>query len=317
MVKLSYQNLWANATAIATYLPIQDTDVTPLNLPIHYSYGLSVLHSNLIKGAKIVCGLPDILQREFWSALTTYKFTSLAGVPFLYGMLKRIGFLKTSYPSIRYITQAGGNLNASLKKDFLSYCKANTIAFYVMYGQTEATARIAYVPVEKLQDKITSIGISIPNGELAIAPETGELLYKGPNIFGGYALLRADLKEWKTISSLATGDIATQDKDGYFYITGRIKRFVKLFGNRVNLDDIERFLSNSYPKHTLACIGIEDQHLLISYSGPELDPKPLKKAIFDTYKLHPNAIKIQQLSELPLTGNGKLDYKKIRQEYDV
>jgi len=316
-VKLSEVNLMANAKAIASYLPILDTDVTPLNLPIHYSYGLSVLHSNIISGADIVCGLPDILQREFWSAMEAYKFTSIAGVPFVYEMLKRIGFLKKVHPGLRYITQAGGNLKAALKTVFLSYCKENDVQFYVMYGQTEATARIAYVPEDHLEEKITAIGIAIPNGKLALDPETQELLYSGPNVFGGYATSRKDLKNWSTINSLATGDIATVDKDGYFYITGRIKRFVKIFGNRVNLDDIERFISNTYPQRTLACIGIDDTHILISYSGTELDIKHLKKTIFDAYKLHPNTIKVQQLAELPLTGNGKLDYKKIRQEYDV
>ncbi len=316
-VKLSEENLIANATSIAEYLPIQKEDVTPLNLPLHYSYGLSVLHSNMLSGGKIVCGLPDILQREFWSALEQFKFSSLAGVPFVYEMLKRIGFLKKSYPSIRYISQAGGNLNINIKNLFIDYCFENNIEFYVMYGQTEATARISYVPPAKLKDKITSIGLPIPKGTLSLDPETSELMYEGPNVFGGYAVNKNDLTLWETIEQLRTGDIARKDEDGYFYITGRIKRFVKLFGNRINLDDVERFINRTFTTVVSACVGIEDTHLLMVYEGAALDVGEIKKVIFEMYRIHPKAIKIQQLTALPLTGNGKIDYKNIGLEYDL
>lgn len=314
-VKLSEYNLVQNAQSIIDYLPIQNNDSTPLNLPLHYSYGLSVFNSNAIAGGKIICGLPDILEKKFWNYLSEYGFTSIAGVPFIYEMLKRIGFLKKQYPSLKYISQAGGNLSQNIKKEFYSYCRNNEIEFFVMYGQTEATARISYVPPKKLDEKLRSIGVPIKNGALSIDSETGELLYQGPNIFGGYALKKEDLVTWEDILVLRTGDIAIKDDDEYFFIEGRLKRFVKINGNRVNLDEIEKYLKNSLNISLLACNGINDKFILISHSLKELDEILIKKQIFDIYKIHGSSVKFKYFDHLPITQNGKINYKLIESLY--
>ena len=285
LVKLSTDNILQNALSISNYLPIQNNDVTPINLPLNYSYGLSVLHSNAIKGGKIVCGLPDILSRDFWKYLDKYGFTSIAGVPFIYEMLNRIGFLKKQYPSLEYVSQAGGNLSKNIKVQFNDYCIAKAIKFFVMYGQTEATARISYVPPEKLTEKITAIGLPIKNGTLTIDDKTEELLYSGPNVFGGYANEKKDLEFWEDIPVLRTGDLAFKDDDGFFHIKGRLKRIVKVFGNRVNLDEIEAFIKSSLNMSLLACTGINDKFILIAHSNPDIDESGLKKLIFETYKI--------------------------------
>ncbi len=316
-VKLSEDNLLQNALSITSYLPINAADVTPLNLPIYYSYGLSVLHSNALRGGTIVCGTSDIIQREFWTECDSLGFTSIAGVPFIYEMLDRIGFRKKTYPTLRYMTQAGGNLNLKTKGNFAVYCEENEIAFFVMYGQTEATARISYVPPEMLQHKLGSIGIPIKNGILEIDPDNGEVLYSGPNVFGGYAENPSDLGAWDDSGQLRTGDVGQMDSDGYFSITGRMKRFVKLYGNRINLDELERYLKNTAGNTAVATNGIEDQWLLISYSGTEMDEAGLKKQIFESFKIHPTSVRFQRLEEIPLTSNGKVNYTKLLQTYGI
>jgi len=315
LVKLSDDNILQNAISISGYLPINQDDVVPLNLPLNYSYGLSILHSNAITGGTIVCGLPDILDRNFWKFLDTYSFTSIAGVPFIYEMLNRIGFLKKQYPSLKYISQAGGNLSKNIKIQFNEYCIENNIQFFVMYGQTEATARISYVPASELKNKITSIGKPIKNGKITIDEKTGELLYSGPNVFGGYATKKADLLIWEDRKSLKTGDLAFKDEDGFYHIKGRLKRIVKVFGNRVNLDEIEAFIKSSLNMSLLACTGINDQFILIAHSNLDIAETELKKKIFETYKIHGSAIKFEYFETLPKTKNEKVDYKKITEIY--
>ncbi|MBO3116898.1 AMP-binding protein [Winogradskyella sp. DF17] len=315
LVKLSFENIQENALSISDYLPINGEDVTPLNLPLNYSYGLSVLHSNAIKGGTIVCGIPDILSKAFWTCFDKYGFTSIAGVPFIYEMLYRIGFLKKEYPSLEYISQAGGNLSKNIKEKFNSYCEKNTIEFYVMYGQTEATARISFVPPAKLNDKLTSIGKPIKKGHLRIDDKTEELLYSGPNVFGGYAESITDLNHWESIDWLKTGDIAYTDTDGFYYIKGRLKRIVKVFGNRVNLDEIERYLKLELSTAIIACTGIDDKFILVAYTEIDMNTDLLKRRLFETFKIQGSAVKFMYIETFPMTKNEKVDYKEIATIY--
>lgn len=313
-VKISEENLWSNATAIAAYLSIRPTDVTPLNLPIYYSYGLSVLTSNSLKGGKIMCGNIDVLNRSFWNNMEKFGYTSIAGVPFVYEMLDRIGFTRKKYPSLLYFTQAGGKLQNNLVKKFADYAAQQHIRFYVMYGQTEATARMAYLPPEKLQEKTGSIGIPIPGGKLFVSQENNELCYEGPNIFGGYVTAPDDLKTFAQPKILYTGDLASMDDDGFFSITGRLKRFVKLFGNRVNLDELESLLTKNFGV-TCKCAGDNDKKLFIAADNMMGKENDIKNYIIDELKIHPSVIKIQQVNEIPLTPNGKVDYTSLLVKY--
>ncbi len=312
-VKLSEENLIQNALSIIDYLPIKETDVTPLNMPIYYSYGLSVLTTNCIAGGKIVCSNKDILQKEFWQEMEKYGYTSLSGVPYFYEMLNRLGFTKKQYPALRYLTQAGGKLNEKLITQFSEYSRENNIEFYVMYGQTEATARMSYLSPALLPQKTGSIGKPIKSGKFNIAEETGELIYEGPNVFGGYAEKPEDLATFEVNKTLHTGDIAEVDTDGFYYIKGRMKRFAKIFGNRVNLDEVEQLLKTNFHGTQLACVGFNDQFLHVFIAENSLNENEIKQYIFDTLKIHPTAIKVSALPELPLTANGKPDYVKLAQ----
>jgi long-chain acyl-CoA synthetase len=310
-VKLSEGNIISNALSIVNYLPIQSEDVTPLNLPVYYSYGFSVFTSNSIAGGITVCTNEDVLSKQFWIDLNNYGYTSLAGVPFVYEMLDRIGFTKKEYPSLRYLTQAGGKLQNKLIQKYGEYARDKNIPFYVMYGQTEATARIAFLPPDQLLNKIGSIGKVIPGGELSVDPENNELCYSGDNVFGGYVTSPNDLSSYKKTETLRTGDLASEDEDGFFYITGRINRIVKIFGARVNLDEIESILFNQFQTMAKA-IGMDDKVMLVFYTNENQDSKAMMDFLNQEIKVHVTAMKFIHIPEFPLTNNGKTDYKKLK-----
>jgi long-chain acyl-CoA synthetase len=313
-VKLSERNMISNAFSIASYLPITSTDITPLNLPIHYSYGLSVLTSNSINGGIIICGNEDVLQKTFWENLQIYGYTSLAGVPFIYEMLDRIGFTKNKYSSIKYLTQAGGKLKDGLAKKYAKYCNESGISFFVMYGQTEATARMSYLEPEYVLDKTGSIGKAIPGGKFSIDSNSGELLYQGENVFGGYVDQPKDLTYFVQPEKLCTGDLAVVDSEGFYYITGRLKRFVKLFGIRINLDEVET-LVDKVMGQTVKCIGINDKLLVVLFDNINMPIDSVIKFISEELKLHLSVIRKQWVAEFPLTHNGKVNYKALTEEY--
>ena len=312
-VKLSQDNLVQNALSILDYLPVNNKDVTPLNLPLFYSYGLSVFTTNSIAGGQIVCGNRDVVQKEFWEDMERYGYTSVAGVPYVYEMLHRIGFNRKEYPSLRYMTQAGGKLNGTLIQSFGEYLTDRNKQFFVMYGQTEATARMAYMPPQDLLTKNGAIGMPIKGGQFTLAPDTNELLYSGPNVFGGYATSAVDLATFERLPVLHTGDVARCDEDGYYYITGRLKRFVKLFGTRINLDEVETILKQEMQGETFACIGVEDKHLLVLHRQAGLEDNYIRSLLAKKLGLHPTAFKVQKIEVFPLTPNGKLDYTAMQQ----
>jgi long-chain acyl-CoA synthetase len=313
-VKLSEENLLSNANSICEYLPINASDVTPLNLPVFYSYGLSVLTSNSLRGGKIVCTNDDVLKKDFWTNFQKYGYTNFAGVPFVYEMLDRIGFTKKEYPSLKYFTQAGGKLQDPLVKKYGEYAIQYQIKFYVMYGQTEATARMSYLSPNDTLNKIGSIGKPIPNGSFIIDEETKELCYKGVNIFGGYVQTANDLSSYNQEEVLRTGDIAKVDDDGFYFITGRLKRFTKLFGNRINLDEVESLVAKQF-NGNVKCIGLNDSQLIIFTNENELELDKIAKFISSELKLHFSVIKHKFVDEIPLTANGKINYTELLNSY--
>ena len=310
-VKLSEKNLITNALSISEYLPIEAKDCTPLNLAIYYSYGLSILTSNSIHGGTIVCTNKDIINKEFWVDFEKFGYSSLAGVPYVYEMLNRIGFLKKNYQSLRYMTQAGGKLNNKLIELFHHYLSQTKKLFFVMYGQTEATARMSYLPPEMLPFKVGSIGIPIPGGNFEIDACTSELIYYGPNIYGGYCESINDLASYESVEALYTGDIAKKDEDGFYYILGRLKRFVKIFGSRTNLDDIESILKNHFIGHSFFAIGTEDEKLVVFILNSTILDIDIKIFLKEKMQIHPTVITIKILSEVPFTSNGKVNYAKL------
>ena len=325
LVRLAYKNIQSNAESIANYLKINSNERPITTLPLSYSYGLSVVNSHLLMGASIVLTDKTVFFRDFWNVFIDYKCTSFAGVPYTYSMLKRINFDKIELPTLRTMTQAGGKLSEEFIRHFNQYALDKKISFYVMYGQTEATARISYVPAEKLSEKIGSIGIPIPGGEIKIINEgteptapkiNGEIVYEGDNVMMGYAESRADLfkgDEQKGI--LYTGDIGYKDEDRFFYVTGRMKRFIKIFGLRINLDEIQKMIENHF-RISATCTGKDDLLRVLVHSEDKLAEVKVKNEILKMYKLNFTSVVVRSTNQIPTNSSGKYDYKKINEMFE-
>ncbi len=319
LVRLSSVNIQSNAEAIAQYLEIDENEKPITTLPINYSYGLSVINSHLLKGANIYLTDKTVFFKDFWNDFNNNKCTSFAGVPYTYQMLKRIGFDKYELPTLKIMTQAGGKLNEEMIKFFADYAVNNNVRFFVMYGQTEATARISYVPYNRLKDKIGSIGIPIPGGKLSLFADgaeitepnkVGELVYEGENVMLGYAETLADLSKGDELAEkLFTGDLGYKDEDGYFYITGRMKRFIKMFGLRINLDEVQKMIENTFHIPS-ACTG-EDEKLKILIQATDNVEAKVKQKVCEFYKLNPSTVSIKSANEIPTKSSGKYDYERI------
>jgi acyl-coenzyme A synthetase/AMP-(fatty) acid ligase len=272
----------------------------------------------MIKGATILLTNSSLMEREFWSFLQTYKATSLSGIPYSFEILKKLRFSKMDLPYLKTITQAGGKLNDNLNLEFSEFCKNEGKRFFVMYGQTEATARMSCLPHEHSITKNGSIGIAIPGGKFSLINENGntieepnrigELVYKGKNVSMGYAVCRADLaKGDENNGVLVTGDMANRDIDGYYYIVGRKKRFIKLFGNRVNIDETERLLKNIIPD--CACSGRDDE--MVIYITDKNKLKKINKYIAEKTRINHQAFIVKYVPEIPKNSSGKTIYSKL------
>jgi long-chain acyl-CoA synthetase len=310
-VKLSLNNLLANARSIAGYLPIQSTDVVPLNLPLDYSYGLSLLTSNMLAGGTLVTSVRNSADPLFWDDFRRLKMTSLAGTPDFYYLLDRLGFWNWSLPSLRYFTQAGGAMNIATIRRFAPHAKERSLQFFVMYGQTEATARISFLPPEKLDSHAGCIGRPIPGGRLEIDSESGELLYRGENIFGGYASSVEDLSSFQSPEVLRTGDLATVDEHGIFRITGRLKRIIKIMGARVSLDEMECMLAEHFAGQRFACLRLDGERIRVIYELAGLSETAVSDYLRQVLRIPPDVLEVGTVSQFPLTANGKLDYRAL------
>lgn len=321
LVRQTYKNIEENAKSIAAYLELDDTERPITTLPMNYTYGLSVINSHLLVGATVLLTETSYAQKGFWDFFKRDKATSLAGVPYTYEILKKIRFFGMDLPSLRYMTQAGGKLIPDLHKEFAEYAKNKGIRFYVMYGQTEATARMSYLPYEKSLEKYGSMGIAIPGGKFYLhdveghkitSPNVaGELIYEGPNVTPGYAECIRDLAKGDERNGvLETGDIAKFDKDGYYYIVGRLKRFLKIYGNRVNLDECERMVQERFDGLECACVGVDD-HMNIFITKKEYMDE-VQQFIMEKTGLNKRAFKVFCVDEIPKNDSGKKQYKLLQ-----
>jgi acyl-CoA synthetase (AMP-forming)/AMP-acid ligase II len=322
-VRLSRAAVLANAEAIADVLGIDATEVAPTSLPLHYSYGMSVLNSHLVRGATVVVEGTGVMGRSFWTAVEEHKITSLAGVPYHYEMLKRLKFDPAKYPSLRTITQAGGKLRDDLVVLFNEKMLAVGGRMFVMYGQTEAGPRMSTVPAAKLADKIGSAGPALPGGEFVIrtddgaettAPDVvGEVLYRGPNVMMGYAESEAELAEGDSRHGvLETGDLGRLDADGYLFITGRLKRIGKVFGNRVNLDDLEQLLRGSgLDLGAAAAVPAGDKVVVWIEDCAADTRKAAARTLAEKLHLHVSGFDVRDIDALPLLPSGKVDYRSL------
>jgi acyl-CoA synthetase (AMP-forming)/AMP-acid ligase II len=308
MVRLSHANIASNAKAIVEYLAIDSGVRVITTLPFNYSYGMSVVNSHLAAGATLVLTECGLTSREFWDTFNYHRVTSLPGVPYTYQMLHRLNPRKLQLDSLDTLTQAGGPLPRRLVDYFRELSDERGWRFFVMYGQTEAAPRISYVPPTMLASKAGSIGIAIPGGRLTLT-ESGELIFEGRNVMMGYAECRDDLAGGDELNGrLATGDLANVDADGYYFLRGRLKRFIKIHGNRISLDEIEQGLESRL-NQPVAVVGRDDQLKVYLSAGANADAA--KQLLTRSYHLHPATFSLVPVVALPYTASGKKDYSGL------
>lgn len=315
-VRISFGALEAASRAIASYLEMNAGRRTISLLPLNYSYGLSVLNITLASGGAMVLSEHSVLSREFWGEVETHGVTDISGVPFTFETLRRMRFSDALLKQLACVTQAGGRLDPKLTRHFRRLFGDAGVKYFTMYGQTEASPRIAYLPPEMAEAKEGSVGRSLDIGSAEIA-ETGqpigegELLYRGPNVAMGYARTRADLALGDEFQgALHTGDRVRIDAEGYITIIGRRARFIKVHGLSVNLDDLEAIAAGA--GHDCLVIGRENRVLVLHEAEDE-------DALRDTFEaqvgFHLSALKFKKIESLPRVSSGKLDYKSAAETY--
>ena len=300
-VRLSTENIETNIKNIIKYLKIKNNHTTITTMPLGYSYGLSILNSHLAVGAKIVITKCTIFEKKFWDIFKLEKINSFGGVPEFYEFLQKLNFKNKIEKSLKYITQAGGKLNSETLKYFGEICREKKIKFYVMYGQTEAAPRISYLEWENFFKSFGSVGKALEGCCLVLkdkkgkvinkAGESGEIYFYGKNVFLGYAnsfkdLIKGDEKKGKLI----TGDLGKYDKFKNLYIIGRKDKFVKIFGKRCNLDDLEDYLKKK--NFFVKCNYIKP--FLEINTNSSYNENKIKKFVSKFLKLNSNFILIKK-----------------------
>ncbi|MUL80524.1 MULTISPECIES: AMP-binding protein [unclassified Mycolicibacterium] len=318
LVRLSCTNLISNATAIAEYLGISETDRAATTLPVSYCYGLSVVNSHLLRGAGLILTDRSVVDDEFWELFTRHRATTFAGVPHTFDLLDRIGFDTMDLPHLRYITQAGGRMAPDRVRHFAALGQRLGWQLFVMYGATEATARMAYLPPELASSRPESIGRPIPGGHLSILPGdawpdgTGELVYRGANVMLGYAQRPEDLALGAAVEELHTGDIARRTSDGLYEIIGRSTRFVKLFGLRIDLDRLQAGLA----ERGVTALCTEDGGTLavaaVEMGKGTPNAGEVRRLTATLAGVPAGAVRAAIVAELPRLVSGKPDYEAVR-----
>jgi len=319
-VRLTLTNLQANAASIASSLRIVPGDVAAGHLPIHYSYGLSVLLSHLVCGAKIVLTASGLMDRDFWLRMREHQVSHFPGVPFHYEMLLRLGLARVGLSSLRTLTQAGGHLALAAREKAHRFMDERGGRFYVMYGQTEASPRIATLDHDDFPRFSSTVGRAVPGGRLVVRDEAGLELgagqdgyvwYEGPNVMMGYAESSAEGARGDELGGvLPTGDIGRLGGEGHLTITGRAKRMGKVYGLRVNLDEIERFVKTVHEASAVVQRG-EKVRVFLAGEGATGASDSLRSRFVERFTLPLTAYEFSVVDSIPATGRGKTDYRLL------
>lgn len=326
LVRLSRKAILTNAHAIADVLGITEREVAPTTLPLNYAYGLSVLNSHLVSGATVVVEREGLLGRGFWDTAAAHECTSVAGVPYHYEVLSKQGFDPSANPGVHTMTQAGGRMRPELVAEFDELMRAAGGRLFVMYGQTEAAPRMAIMPAERLVEKIGSVGPALPGGRFAVRRQdgtettqpkiSGEIVYRGPNVMMGYAENAAQLALGDECGGvLATGDLGYLDEEGFLFVTGRLKRIGKVFGNRISLDDLEQAArATGLGIDLVAAVPADDKVVLFAEGVAEETCRAASQALSDRLHLHASGFDVRPIDTIPLLANGKIDYQALTEQ---
>ena len=312
LVRHSYRNIEANADNVRRLFKLDGTEKAMAILPMHYTMGLSVIASHLLAGATLLLSGRSLLDKAFWTTLK--EATSFTGVPYSYEILSKMRFTRMDLPKLKVITQGGGKLTEKLWITLAEYARDSGKQFIATYGQSECTARMAYLPAELATEKICSIGIAEPGGQLSIVDDNGvesfegeaqgEMVFRGENVTLGYATCREDLlKGDENHGIMYTGDRACRDSDGCYFIIGRLKRFLKIYGLRIGLDEVESLIKEEF-KADCFCKG-DDDKLIVLVTDPNLQGV-LPNFIEDKTHLFHQRIEVQVVKEIIRNEAGKV-----------
>ena len=315
-------NLAANAKSIAESLRMDCTERSAVLMPVSYSYGLSVVNSTIYAGGRLLIPETDIFHKECWDYLEENRVTAISGVPYAYEWYRKLHVFDRTFEALRLMTTAGGAMSRSMKEYLLQEAERRNVDLAVMYGQTEATARISSFFLNDHPDKIDSVGTVIPGGKLTIslADENGcgEIVYEGKNVFLGYAhslnqLFITEQESYKYTVLRYTGDAGYIDGDGYLYITGRMNRYAKICGQRVGLDELQTEIGKMFGQKVAAVMTADGEREMIGIFGTKEPDAAWERRVLQRYPILRGSVKYIQIEELPRTMNGKLDYKKLQQ----
>lgn len=316
-VRISSKNLAEVSKSIVSYMELDRDRISISSLPFHYSFGLSTLNCCMQARSSIVLTDKSWLDREFWDLVEQQNVTDLSGVPFMFEILRRIKLSNRILRNLRCVNQAGGRLDPRLTEYFVKYFGAQDIKFLTMYGATEASPRMSYVPHNFAISKLGSVGIAIDIGKFTTDAfdqrSEGELIYEGPNVCLGYATDVDDLaKDDENMGVLKTGDIGKIDDDGFVTLIGRKKRFVKVFGVSVNLDSLENIVRADFSMS--AVIGVDDKIKVLVNSDAVVEVE-FKKKIMSKIRIPASCLSIVKVTELYLNSSGKIDYPRLQRYF--
>ncbi len=313
LVKQSYKNYETNTNDIINSLKINSNDSTITTLPISYTFGLSVINTHLFSGSRIILNDYSIVQKEFWERYQNLKPSSFYGVPYIFDLIFKMFNEKLYHKKLNLIAYAGGRISNNTLQKILDFSKIKKVKFFSMYGQAEATARISVLDSKYSQIKRGSIGKPIGKGKIKIINEgkiikkhgvSGSMIFKGENTCLGYANSMKDLnKKDENKKAIDTGDIGMFDKDGFFYITGRKKRFIKFFGSRISLDDIEKMIEEA--GHKINCKNIDDR-IVIEHTHKNINKEDIEELLRKKVRINKNYIKFEYVKKFNYTSSGKI-----------
>jgi acyl-CoA synthetase (AMP-forming)/AMP-acid ligase II len=306
VARISRAALAHNAGAIVRGLALTDNDISIAPLPLAHAFGLSVLNSHLAAGATVVLSRASVFEGRFWRACAAHGVTSLAGVPVTFEWLQQLGPDRLVPPALTRMVQAGGRLAPHLREFWADWLAARGGDLRVMYGQTEATARIAMWPRGVPAHARESVGRVVADGHVQIDPETNEIVYRGPNVMMGYATTRSDLARGFDVDELRTGDLGRLDRDGFLYVTGRLSRIAKVAGSRVDLDDLERQWAGA----VVAAVE-RDGRIDVFVERGSGPPDPAAWPIPAAIGLDAALLRVHVVERLPRSSAGKLLYSAL------
>jgi acyl-CoA synthetase (AMP-forming)/AMP-acid ligase II len=320
-VTLTHGNLAANTDAIVRYLELTARDSIVCVLPFHYSYGNSVLHTHIAAGAKLVIEKNLVYPHVVVESMARNAVTGFAGVPATFALLaSRVRFERYDLSALRYLTQAGGPMSPALTERIRTLLPHARL--FVMYGQTEASARLTYLPPERLTDKLGSVGIPVAGVEIEVRAEdgskaraggAGEVWARGPNVMRGYWNDSVATRKTLVDGWLRTGDAGRLDDEGYLYLEGRRSDIIKVGAHRVYPHDVEAAIEELPGVKEVVVVGADDEVLgevvkacIVTSAGTPLSETAVKahcRARLATYKI-PKIVEF--LAVLPKTSSGKV-----------